>query len=195
MRLRNWRLAAGSASFCQKIVKSFEHHAGLVEVGDRLGCERGKLGANTVRPLFGLDDRTTSSKRRGKQVERESAKWRRVPALPATAITRLRLDIPSRYRERVIDDATIDEAGRRLSDATPPGTRVILFGSHARGEAGKHSDLDFLVIEPSVEHPASESVRLRRALGDLVIAADVIVVSEQRAASSELTSGAMCVEV
>jgi hypothetical protein len=57
---------------------------------------------------------------------------------------------------------------------------VILFGSYARGEAGRHSDLDFLVIEPSVEHPAYESVRLRRALGDLVVAADIIVVSQQR---------------
>jgi predicted nucleotidyltransferase len=57
---------------------------------------------------------------------------------------------------------------------------VILFGSHARGEAGPHSDLDFLVIEPEVENPAVESVRLRRALGDLVLAADVIVASEHR---------------
>jgi predicted nucleotidyltransferase len=79
-----------------------------------------------------------------------------------------------------IDEATINEAGKRLVGASPAGTRVILFGSHARGEASRHSDLDFLVIEPSVDHPASESVRLRRALGDLVVAADVIVVSEQR---------------
>jgi predicted nucleotidyltransferase len=84
-----------------------------------------------------------------------------------------------------IDEATINEAGKRLVGASPVGTRVILFGSHARGEASRNSDLDFLVIEPSVEHPASESVRLRRVLGDLVVAADVIVVSEQRAASSE----------
>jgi predicted nucleotidyltransferase len=86
----------------------------------------------------------------------------------------------SRYGERVIDATTIEEAGRRLSEAAPPRTRVILFGSHARGEAGPHSDLDFLVIEPEVENPAVESVRLRRALGDLVLAADVIVTSEHR---------------
>jgi predicted nucleotidyltransferase len=86
----------------------------------------------------------------------------------------------SRYGERVIDATTIEEAGRRLSEAAPPRTRVILFGSHARGEAGPHSDLDFLVIEPEVENPAVESVRLRRALGDLVLAADVIVASEHR---------------
>ncbi len=81
----------------------------------------------------------------------------------------------------MVDEATISEAGRRLVGASPPGTRVILFGSHARGEAGKHSDLDFLVIEPEVEHPGVESVRLRRALGELVVSADIIVVSARRA--------------
>jgi predicted nucleotidyltransferase len=30
---------------------------------------------------------------------------------------------------------------------------VILFGSHARGDAGPGSDLDFLVDEPSVDDP------------------------------------------
>jgi uncharacterized protein len=92
----------------------------------------------------------------------------------------LRIGVAERYRERVIDEATIDEAGRRLTGAAPPGTRVILFGSHARGEASKHSDLDFLVIEPEVENAAEESVRLRRTLRGLLFAADVIVASEQR---------------
>jgi predicted nucleotidyltransferase len=80
----------------------------------------------------------------------------------------------------MIDEATIDEAARRIVDASHPGTRVILFGSHARGEAGKHSDIDFLVIEPEVENATEESVRLRRALRGLVLAADVIVASEQK---------------
>jgi predicted nucleotidyltransferase len=84
------------------------------------------------------------------------------------------------YRERVLDDALIAEAGRRLSEAAPPSSRVILFGSAARGELTRDSDLDFLVIEPEVENPALESVRLRRVLGDLVLAADVIVASEYR---------------
>jgi predicted nucleotidyltransferase len=83
----------------------------------------------------------------------------------------------------VIDEAMIEEAGRRLSEAAPAGTRVILFGSHARGEAGRHSDLDFLVIEPEVGDAANESVRLRRTLRGLLLAADVIVVSEQKSAS------------
>jgi hypothetical protein len=55
---------------------------------------------------------------------------------------------------------------------------VILFGSHAQGEANEHSDLDFLVIEPSVHDMIDESVRLRRALSGLDVFADVVVVSE-----------------
>jgi uncharacterized protein len=126
-----------------------------------------------------LDDRRCSSIRGVKQVESKSAPWRR-PRPAGSAVARLGLRTASRYRERVIDEATIDEAGRRLAGASPPGTRVILFGSHARGEAGKHSDLDFLVIEPEVENTAEESVRLRRTLRGLLFAADVIVASEQR---------------
>jgi predicted nucleotidyltransferase len=80
----------------------------------------------------------------------------------------------------VVDEVAIEDAGRRLSEAAPPRTRVIFFGSHARGEAGPNSDLDFLVIEPRVEDLLEESVRLRRALRGLVLAADVIVLSEQR---------------
>jgi len=80
----------------------------------------------------------------------------------------------------VFDDAVIEEAGRRLLRVAPVGSRVILFGSAARGEAGKHSDLDFLVIEPEVENAARESVRLRRTLDGMLVAADIIVVSEER---------------
>lgn len=78
------------------------------------------------------------------------------------------------------DQRVIEEAGRRLA-AAAPGARVILFGSHARGDAGPHSDLDFLIVEPNVAHAGEESVRLRRALRGLGIAADVIVVSSKDA--------------
>jgi predicted nucleotidyltransferase len=80
----------------------------------------------------------------------------------------------------VFDDAVIAEAGRRLSEAAPPNSRVILFGSAARGEMTRDSDLDFLVIEPEVENPALESVRLRRVLADVLVPMDIIVASEHR---------------
>jgi predicted nucleotidyltransferase len=90
--------------------------------------------------------------------------------------------LPWRNRaDMEIDEATINEAGRRLIDASPSGTRVVLFGSHARGEAGKHSDLDFLVIEPSVEDVVEETYRLRCTLDDLDVFADIVLVTEDEA--------------
>jgi predicted nucleotidyltransferase len=80
----------------------------------------------------------------------------------------------------VIGEDVIAEAGRRLAAAAGPRAKVVLFGSHARGDAGPRSDLDFLVIEPAVGSRHRESVRLRRALRGLAIPADVIVVSEQQ---------------
>jgi predicted nucleotidyltransferase len=81
---------------------------------------------------------------------------------------------------RVVDESVIDEAGRRLA-AAAPDSQVILFGSHARGDANPHSDVDFLVVEPEVENEAEESVRLHRMLRDLRVPADVIVVSREYA--------------
>jgi uncharacterized protein len=91
----------------------------------------------------------------------------------------------------MFDDAVIEEAGRRILSAAPPNSRVILFGLHARGEAGKHSDIDLLVIEPSVESWGRESARLRRTLDDLEVFADVIVVSEQRVGEWRDVRGSM----
>ncbi len=81
---------------------------------------------------------------------------------------------------QVVDKPLIEEAGRRLASAAP-GARVILFGSHARGEADPHSDVDFLVIEPHVDDEAGESVRLRRALRGLRLPTDIIVVGSRYA--------------
>jgi predicted nucleotidyltransferase len=50
----------------------------------------------------------------------------------------------------MFSEAVIAEAARRLASAAP-GAQVILFGSYARGDAKRGSDLDFLVVEPKVE--------------------------------------------
>src|ERR1700742_2056467 len=69
------------------------------------------------------------------------------------------------------------EAGRRLA-AAAPDSKVILFGSRARGEGRSDSDLDLLVIEPELRSRRAEFVRLREALGDLGVPVDLIVVPE-----------------
>lgn len=80
----------------------------------------------------------------------------------------------------MFSEAVIEEAAKRLASAAP-GAKVILFGSHARGDAGPGSDLDFLVVESEVEDAVAESVRLRRTLRGLGVFADVIVISDRDA--------------
>jgi predicted nucleotidyltransferase len=80
----------------------------------------------------------------------------------------------------VSDDVLVDEIGRRLAAATPAKTRIVLFGSRARGEEGEHSDVD-VVIEPAVDDPTKESVRLRRVLRGLGVPIDVLVVTKHEA--------------
>jgi predicted nucleotidyltransferase len=75
----------------------------------------------------------------------------------------------------------VDRAGRLLADAAPPESKVILFGSHGRGDADADSDFDFLVIEPSVVSKAAEMVRLLAVLDPLKVAADVVVVPREYA--------------
>lgn len=72
----------------------------------------------------------------------------------------------------------IDKAGIALAEAAGTESKVILFGSYARGEERHDSDFDFLVIEPEVRDHFDESVRLARLVGELGVPADVVVVSE-----------------
>jgi predicted nucleotidyltransferase len=78
---------------------------------------------------------------------------------------------------RTHDEDLIVEASRRLADAAP-NAKVILFGSHARGDARPDSDLDLLVIEPELKSRRAEFVRLREALGNLGVPIDLVVVPE-----------------
>lgn len=87
-----------------------------------------------------------------------------------------------RYRVVVISSDVIETAGRRLAAAAREPARVLLFGSHARGDAGPDSDLDFLVIERDVPDRHAEMVRLEREVRSLGVPIDVLVVSEAYAA-------------
>lgn len=69
-------------------------------------------------------------------------------------------------------------AVERVVDRFNP-TRIILFGSQARGDARWDSDFDFLVVLPDVQDARSAAIDVRRALRDLPVAKDVMVVSQQ----------------
>ena len=77
----------------------------------------------------------------------------------------------------MIDSSTLAAAVETLAKIAPNAEQILLFGSYARGQASEDSDLDFLVIQPTVENRAHEMVRLRRALRPLRFPADVLVYS------------------
>ncbi len=77
----------------------------------------------------------------------------------------------------MISEITVKKAAELLLKAAPRAT-VILFGSYARGDAGENSDVDFLVVEPSVTARRNEMIRLRDVLRPLRIPVDVLVVSQ-----------------
>jgi predicted nucleotidyltransferase len=78
----------------------------------------------------------------------------------------------------MISREKIEEAVQILVDAACP-SKIILFGSYARGEASEDSDLDLLVVESKVPHKREEMVRLRNLLRPLRIPVDVLVASEE----------------
>lgn len=73
-------------------------------------------------------------------------------------------------------ETTIQAAVDRIVAAASP-TKVILFGSYARGDATEDSDLDLMIVEPSVGDRAAEMIRLRRAVGRVGTGVDVLVYS------------------
>jgi predicted nucleotidyltransferase len=80
--------------------------------------------------------------------------------------------------DSMISEETIQLAVQLLAHAAP-ATRIILFGSYARGTPSDYSDLDFLVLKRVVRNRRAEIVRLLRVLEPHGIPADVLVASEE----------------
>jgi predicted nucleotidyltransferase len=58
--------------------------------------------------------------------------------------------------------------------------RVILFGSHARGDAGEGSDVDLMVLFPEVENPRGRAAEIYAALAGCGFAKDILVSTVRR---------------
>ena len=72
--------------------------------------------------------------------------------------------------------AALDRVVSRLTAWTPD--RVILFGSHARGDARAESDLDLLVVLPDAATVTRRTViDMRLAIGELPVDYDLVVTS------------------
>ena len=77
----------------------------------------------------------------------------------------------------MIDEHILQQAVKRIVAAAQP-SRVILFGSHGRGDAAAGSDLDLLVIKPQVLDKYAEMIRLHEAVGSIGVGVDLLVYSE-----------------
>lgn len=101
-------------------------------------------------------------------------------------------DITVARAPAAVSSPDIDAAGRALANAARSPARVIVFGSHARGEAGPQSDIDFLVIErDAVPNRAAEMARLRDVIPPLGVPVDVLVFSEEQAAGRSRRAGSV----
>ncbi len=81
----------------------------------------------------------------------------------------------SRYSDRM---TTLEAVLERIVAVAKPD-RVILFGSAARGTAGPHSDLDFLVIKHGIPSRRQLAQTIYRALVGIRASVDVVVVTPE----------------
>ena len=83
---------------------------------------------------------------------------------------------------------TLDAVLERIVAVAHPD-RVILFGSAARGTAGPHSDLDFLVIKGGITSRRQLAQDIYRALVGIQASVDVVVVTPEDVESLEHNVG------
>jgi len=88
----------------------------------------------------------------------------------------------------MISQIQIQQAVDRLVASAQP-SKVILFGSYARGDATESSDLDLMVIEPEVNNQFDEMVRLRNVVGSMSVGVDLLVYSDSEAARRSQVPG------
>ena len=75
----------------------------------------------------------------------------------------------------ILDQQTLDDIIRRIVEVAQP-EKIILFGSAARGEMNRHSDVDLLVVKEGV-HRRDMAGRIYENLWGVGAAVDVVVVT------------------
>ena len=85
-------------------------------------------------------------------------------------------DVDKELEDRRDSEGPIEEMVERIVEGFDP-LRVVLFGSHARGEAKWDSDVDLLIVFDHVEREDKRelAVDIRRAISGVPIPVDVIV--------------------
>jgi len=77
----------------------------------------------------------------------------------------------------MIEAGVLQEIVRRIVEKAQP-ERIILFGSQAKGESGRGSDLDLLIVKSNV-HRRRLAMDLYEALADIEQAVDLVVVTPE----------------
>jgi predicted nucleotidyltransferase len=79
----------------------------------------------------------------------------------------------------MVDQSVLDEIVRRVLSVARPD-RIILFGSAAGGQMTRDSDIDLLVVEPSLSNTHERRVEIRGAIGDVGYPVDIVVMRSER---------------
>jgi uncharacterized protein len=72
----------------------------------------------------------------------------------------------------------IQQMVRRIVSRFQP-EKIILFGSHARGEAGPDSDVDLLVVMPFHGSKLEKQLEIRLALRSIHVPKDIVVTTPE----------------
>ncbi len=78
-----------------------------------------------------------------------------------------------------VEEPLLTEIVRRILSAVRPD-KIILFGSAATGQMTKDSAIALLIVDPAPINTRSETVKIRRALGDIGYPVDVVVIAKER---------------
>lgn len=81
-----------------------------------------------------------------------------------------------------------DDVVARVFERTE-ATRIIVFGSTARGDDGPDSDLDLMVVLPTLSRRHDDAVRVLRELRDFPVPIDVFVVDQATIEREALAPG------
>ena len=83
-------------------------------------------------------------------------------------------DLPDRYHSTMVAFNEIEVVARKIAEQTK-AKAVVLFGSHARGQAGTDSDVDLLVIAESDLPRHKRSRQLHLMFKPYPFAMDILV--------------------